>query len=400
MATRALAARGLEPADIGTVVLSHGHWDHVQNVDFFQEARVLLHADELDNLENPPSTDLGTPRGPADLDDLDVQVTGEGDEPLPGVKVLDLPGHTPGSIGLAVSTEAGTAVLSADAVPTLEVLRARTASGRPYDRARADASIERVAELADLVYPGTMRVPARRERRTAVSRSSGTAHVRRTEPGHVGGGRMTQTGGQTASMLEDPPEVDVRTAAELLRSEYGLDAVVTELRSERDRNFLAEADGRRLVVKVSNTGDDADQIAMECAAMDHVAAVDPDLPIPRLIPSTTGESVTTVQAADGRTHLVRVITVLPGDVADLTALPSWFAADFGVISARLTRALQGSGTRRRTAGSTGIRATSPACVRTPTTCRTNGDAPCIACSIASPVSTKPPAPRPRPCTAT
>ena len=58
----ALAARGLEPADIGTVVLSHGHWDHVQNVDFFQEARVLLHADELDNLENPPSTDLGTPR--------------------------------------------------------------------------------------------------------------------------------------------------------------------------------------------------------------------------------------------------------------------------------------------------------------------------------------------------
>ena len=60
--SEALAARGLEPADIGTVVLSHGHWDHVQNVDFFQEARVPLHADELDNLENPPSTDLGTPR--------------------------------------------------------------------------------------------------------------------------------------------------------------------------------------------------------------------------------------------------------------------------------------------------------------------------------------------------
>ncbi|MER7248058.1 aminotransferase class III-fold pyridoxal phosphate-dependent enzyme [Kribbella sp. NPDC000426] len=151
------------------------------------------------------------------------------------------------------------------------------------------------------------------------------------------------TGGQTASMVEDPPEVDARTAAELLRSEYDLDAVVTELRSERDRNFLAEAGSRRLVVKVSNSGDDADQIAMECAAMEHVARVDPDLPIPRLIPATTGAPVTKVQAADGRTHLVRVITVLPGEVADLTALPDWFATGFGEISARLARALQGFG---------------------------------------------------------
>lgn len=151
----ALAARGLEPADIGTVVLSHGHWDHIQNVDFFQEARVLLHADELRNLADPPATDLGTPRWARRiLDDLDVHTTGDGDEPLPGVQVLDLPGHTPGSIGLAVSTDAGTAVLSADAVPTAEVLRAGAASGRPYDQARADASVKRVAQLADLVYPG------------------------------------------------------------------------------------------------------------------------------------------------------------------------------------------------------------------------------------------------------
>jgi len=154
---------------------------------------------------------------------------------------------------------------------------------------------------------------------------------------------MTQTGGQTASMVEDPPDVDVRRAAQLLRSEYGLDAEVTELRSERDRNFLAEADGRRFVVKVSNTGDDAEQIAMECAAMDHVAAVDPGFPIPRVLTSVDGRAVVTVEAADGRTHLVRVMTVMPGQVADLTALPAWFATDFGSATARLTQALQGFG---------------------------------------------------------
>jgi 4-aminobutyrate aminotransferase-like enzyme/Ser/Thr protein kinase RdoA (MazF antagonist) len=145
-------------------------------------------------------------------------------------------------------------------------------------------------------------------------------------------------------MLEDPPQVDLAAATRLLRVECGVDAEVSDLRSERDRNFLAVAtDGRRLVVKVSNSGDDPEQIAMESAAMHHVEVVDPDLPIPRVLTSLDGRSVVTVEAADGRTHLVRVMTVMPGDVADLTALPAWFAADFGSVSARLTRALQGFG---------------------------------------------------------
>jgi glyoxylase-like metal-dependent hydrolase (beta-lactamase superfamily II) len=151
----ALAQRGLAPADIGTVVVSHGHWDHLQNVDFFRNARVLLHPDELRNLADPPAEDLGTPRWTRwILDELDVRTTGDGDGPLPGVEVLDLPGHTPGSIGLAVSANSGRVVLSADAVPTAAVLSAHAASGHPYDRAQADASVERVAQLADVVYPG------------------------------------------------------------------------------------------------------------------------------------------------------------------------------------------------------------------------------------------------------
>jgi N-acyl homoserine lactone hydrolase len=151
----ALAGHGLQPADICTVVLSHGHWDHLQNVDLFRNARVLLHADELDNLASPPAHDLGTPRWTRRLlENLDVRITKEGEQLLPGVEVLELPGHTPGSIGLAVSTDAGSVVLSADAVPTAADARAGVASGHPYDRRRADASVERVIEIADVVYPG------------------------------------------------------------------------------------------------------------------------------------------------------------------------------------------------------------------------------------------------------
>src|SRR4051794_41938661 len=50
--------------------------------------------------------------------------------------VIELPGHTPGSIGLL----AGTAVLAADAVPLLKVLLAGRAGGGPEEREGGRAS--------------------------------------------------------------------------------------------------------------------------------------------------------------------------------------------------------------------------------------------------------------------
>lgn len=148
----ALKDRGLGPPDLTKIVVSHGHWDHLQNADLFRDAEVFIHPAELRNLADPPATDFGTPPwANAILSGLKLRETGEGDEVIPGVTVIELPGHTPGSIGLLVS---GGTVLAADAVPTLAVLRSCKASGRPYDREQADASVERVAKLADVVYPG------------------------------------------------------------------------------------------------------------------------------------------------------------------------------------------------------------------------------------------------------
>jgi glyoxylase-like metal-dependent hydrolase (beta-lactamase superfamily II) len=151
----ALCERGLSPGDIATVVVSHGHWDHLQNVDLFQRARVILHPHELRYLKAPSRRDLGTPPWTsAVLDGLDVREASEGEQLASGVRVVELPGHTPGSIGLAVDTEDGTAVLTGDAVPAAGVLFAGEPLGRAFDSARARASIERVAELADVVHPG------------------------------------------------------------------------------------------------------------------------------------------------------------------------------------------------------------------------------------------------------
>src|SRR5262249_2880432 len=64
---RALGDRGLTPGDIDVVVLSHAHWDHVQNADLFPRASVLVHADEPAYAESPGHGDLVTPSWTAAL---------------------------------------------------------------------------------------------------------------------------------------------------------------------------------------------------------------------------------------------------------------------------------------------------------------------------------------------
>ncbi len=151
----ALADRGLTPADIEVLVLSHGHWDHVQNADLFTRSRVLLHPRELAYLREPPAGDPVTPPWTAAvLAGLRVGEAVEGDELGPGVRVVELFGHTPGSIGLAVETDGGTAVLTGDAVPTAEAFATGRAVNVFFDAALADASVARVARTADVVYPG------------------------------------------------------------------------------------------------------------------------------------------------------------------------------------------------------------------------------------------------------
>ncbi len=151
----ALEERGLTPGDIDVLVLSHGHWDHAQNADLFTAARVLLHPAEARYLAAPPAADLAAPPwARAVLDGLDVRETGDGDEVASGVRVLELPGHTPGSVGLAVTGAAGTTVLTGDAVPTAAALRDERITavfGAPRDAA---ASLDRVRALADVVHPG------------------------------------------------------------------------------------------------------------------------------------------------------------------------------------------------------------------------------------------------------
>lgn len=151
-----LAERGLSPADIDLQVLSHAHWDHVQNIDLFPGAPLLLHHLERKYALDPHDNDWATPKwtGKVLESHRALVEVGESYEVMPGCRVLELPGHSPGSIGLEVETPDGVVMLVGDAIHNARVARAGRSPLVFWDQREADASIRRCVESGNLIYPG------------------------------------------------------------------------------------------------------------------------------------------------------------------------------------------------------------------------------------------------------
>jgi glyoxylase-like metal-dependent hydrolase (beta-lactamase superfamily II) len=152
-----LAGHGLGPAEVATVVLSHLHFDHANNLEIFANAQVYVSAAELAYARDPHPEDLYVPGHlPDQLAAMGaVQLTDEGTL-APGVRWIAAPGHTPGLIALVLEdTPQGRVVLASDAIKT-----AKEAVEQRCDLAfdtpeRGSASIRRILELApDRIVPG------------------------------------------------------------------------------------------------------------------------------------------------------------------------------------------------------------------------------------------------------
>ncbi len=142
---------GVDPDAIDTVILSHCHWDTASNADLFPKAQVILHERELAYAQDPAGHDDQTQAYIGRALGKLRPVTIKGDlELAPDVRILDLPGHTPGSIGLQIGNE----LLAGDAI-----ICARDALiGKPscpgHDASQAQRSLERALDSASVIYPG------------------------------------------------------------------------------------------------------------------------------------------------------------------------------------------------------------------------------------------------------
>ena len=151
-----LAAQGLAPGDVDRIVLTHAHWDHCFNLASFPNAEVVIHRDELDYIQQPNPLDWATPPWTKAIFEHSRAITpvDDGDELEPGVRVMAVPGHSPGTMATLVETPDGVVGLVGDALTSV-ASASFVAPGRIFfDEAQGRASARKILDTCRFIYPG------------------------------------------------------------------------------------------------------------------------------------------------------------------------------------------------------------------------------------------------------
>lgn len=153
----ALSQRGLTRDSIDTVVCTHAHWDHIENLGIFPQAKIVMHPDERRYARRPHRNDFATPDWTDALlarYEHRIRTVEEGTALLPGVEIVAVPGHSAGTIAVAVATSDGIAVITGDSIQNATVARERRNALVFWNNEQATMSISKLLAIGDIIYPG------------------------------------------------------------------------------------------------------------------------------------------------------------------------------------------------------------------------------------------------------
>ncbi len=137
------------------------------------------------------------------------------------------------------------------------------------------------------------------------------------------------------------PELSLQDVERIAYEVFGLETQASGLTGERDRNFHLRSGDVHYVLKVSNPAEDPQVIDFQTKALLHIAAVDPDLPVPRLMRSRTGAADWLLEGPGEAPRLVRVLSFLQGVSMHKAAPGKSLQHNLGLHAARLDLALRG-----------------------------------------------------------
>jgi hydroxylysine kinase len=145
------------------------------------------------------------------------------------------------------------------------------------------------------------------------------------------------------SVLSTPaPRLSSEELSEIAARLFGLRGKLSPLDSERDQNIrIASATGESYAMKIANRSEDPAVLEMQAEALQHIAAVDPHLPIPRVVFSLDGSAVEPVCSKDGARYCVRVVDYMAGQNPRDDPLAWTLLRPAGEQLAHLDLALQG-----------------------------------------------------------
>lgn len=144
-----------------------------------------------------------------------------------------------------------------------------------------------------------------------------------------------------ATMVAPSRPVPLERAVGLVRERYGLEPRAARLTGERDENFrLTDDDGAEYVLKIANPAEDPAETDLQTAALLHIEAADPALPIPRVVREREGGAQVRFVDEAGSTRTARIVTYLPGRLLGQAARSQRQRAACGDMGARLALALR------------------------------------------------------------
>jgi glyoxylase-like metal-dependent hydrolase (beta-lactamase superfamily II) len=145
---------GLKPGAIDYVFISHRHGDHFVGLESFPNAELLAAPEECEDIRRQ-IRDAPNIRGYfTDPDGLAERIKPAGEEIMPGVATIPLPGHTMGLTGVIFEALEGKVVVSGDSVMTADHFAHRQGYHNSVDFDVSRKTIEKIADIADIVVPG------------------------------------------------------------------------------------------------------------------------------------------------------------------------------------------------------------------------------------------------------
>ncbi len=121
--------------DVDTVVLTHSHTDHIENLDMFPKAKVYMHSGA--SVEVPRATLL-------DDDEFEL---------CKGVRLVHTPGHCPEEISVFVEADRRY-VIAGDTIPLEDNFFKNIPPRLNCDPELALQSIKKIRDYADVIIPG------------------------------------------------------------------------------------------------------------------------------------------------------------------------------------------------------------------------------------------------------